>query len=164
MGTPSISPKFVVDVNVGRLAKWLRIMGYDTLFPTHAEDNELVRIAIQGGRIIVTRDAGLAVRHAVTTGRLKVVLIKADDLKNQLLQVIATLQLEAAYQFSRCIRCNQPLEGITRDLAVDKVPPYVFNTQTEFMIFPLCQKVFWRGTHWTNMQMELAELQVGNYE
>jgi uncharacterized protein with PIN domain len=122
MGTPSISPKFVVDVNVGRLAKWLRIMGYDTLFPTHAEDNELVRIALRGGRIIVTRDAGMAVRHAVTTGRLRVVLIKSDDLKSQ---VIGTLQLGAVRQFSRCIRCNQPLEGIPRDLAADRVPPYV---------------------------------------
>ena len=150
-----------MDVNVGRLAKWLRIMGYDTLFPLHAEDNELVRIALQGGRIIVTRDAGLAVRHVVTTGRLKVVLIVADDLKSQLLQVIGTLQLNGARQFSRCIRCNEPLERIPREVATGRVPPYVFETQTEFMICPTCQKVYWRGTHWANMQMELAELEVG---
>lgn len=63
-------PRFVVDVNVGRLAKWLRVMGYDTLFPPDMADDELVRIALRDGRIIVTRDRAFALRRLVTTGRL----------------------------------------------------------------------------------------------
>jgi len=151
-------PRFIVDVNVGRLAKWLRVMGYDTLFPSENEDNDLVRVALLEKRIIVTKDSGIVERRVVTTGRLKVVLIQHDDLKSQLRQVIGSLNLDDLRGFSRCIRCNEPLVSITKELAKDGVPPYVYETQEEFMKCPLCLRMYWRGTHWANMHEELAQL------
>ena len=149
-------PRFVVDVNVGRLAKWLRVLGYDALFPADVEDNELLRIALREERIIVTRDSGLAERHLATSGRLKVVLIRADNLKDQLGQVVRSLDLDATHQFSRCIRCNEPLGSLSRESVRDRVPDYVYKTQQEYAGCPLCHRIFWRGTHWVNMQRDLA--------
>ena len=152
-------PRFIVDVNVGRLAKWLRVMGYDALFPSDMEDNNLVRIALREDRIIVTKDTGLTERRLVTTGRLKVVLIQHDDLKSQLQQVIRSLNLNSHREFSRCIRCNEPMENLSRESVKEQIPPYVYETQNEFMECPLCRRIYWRGTHWANMHRELAQLQ-----
>ena len=116
-------PKFIVDANVGRLAKWLRALGYDTLFLSDMQDNDLVRIALREDRIIVTRDSGLEERRVVTTGRLKLVMIKHDDIKSQLGQVIGSLNLNNRKQFSRCIRCNELLAGLPKESAKDQVPP-----------------------------------------
>ena len=166
MATPSHSdncpttsePRFIVDVNVGRLAKWLRAMGYDSLFPGEIGDNELVRTALRDHRIIVTKDTGLTERRLVTTGMLKVLLIQHDDLQNQLRQVIKYLGTNLKRPFSRCIRCNEPLLDVAKDAAKDRVPPHVFRTQADFMKCPLCQRIYWRGTHWENMARQLAEL------
>lgn len=154
-------PKFVVDVNVGRIATWLRVMGYDTLFPRDPEDNELVRIALREDRIIVTKDTGLTERRLVTTGQLKVLLIQHDDLRSQLRQVITSLNLKGDGRFSRCIWCNESLVSIARESAREKVPAYVYETQEEFMKCPHCRRVYWRGTHWSNMFRELARLHNG---
>lgn len=150
-------PRFVVDVNVGRLAKWLRIMGYDALFPLENEDNELVRIALREGRIIVTKDSGLSERRLVTTGRLGLLLVRHDDLKSQLRQVVRSLDLTSPRGFSRCVRCNEPLLGLGRESAKERVPPYVYGTQDDFMECAICRRVYWRGTHWANMQAELRD-------
>ena len=154
-------PRFLVDVNVGRLAKWLRVMGYDTLFPCHAEDNELVRIALREDRIIVTKDSGLAERRVVTTGRLKLLLIQYDDLKSQLRHVTRSLNLDSGEKFCRCIRCNEPLVNLSRESVKERVPPYVYETQEEFMECPRCSRIYWRGTHWANMNRDLAQLLEG---
>lgn len=145
-----------MDVNVGRLAKWLRVLGYDALFPADVEDNELLRIALREERIIVTRDGGLAERHLATSGRLKVVLIRDHDLVGQLSQVVRSLGLDATRRFSRCIRCNEPLGSLSRESVRDRVPEYVYETQQEYAGCPLCHRIFWRGTHWVNMQRDLA--------
>jgi len=145
-----------VDLNVGRLAKWLRVLGYDALFPADAEDNELLRIALREGRIIVTRDAGLAVRHLATSGRLKVLLIRDDNPKDQLRQVVGSLDLDATRPFSRCICCNEPLDSLSRESVRERVPDYVYKTQQEYSGCAPCSRIFWRGTHWANMQRDLA--------
>lgn len=149
-------PRFVVDVNVGRLAKWLRVLGYDALFLADADDNELLRIALREGRIIVTRDSGLAERHLATSGRLTGVLIRDDHLEGQLSQMVRSLDLDATRPFSRCIRCNEPLGSLSRESVKGRAPDYVYKTQQEYAGCPLCHKIFWRGTHWANMQRDLA--------
>ena len=157
-----MEPRFLVDINVGRLAKWLRIMGYDAILPRDYDDGELVRIALREGRIILTKDRGIAQRRVVTTGQLTAVLIQHDDLKNQARQVIETLPLEGPERFSRCIRCNQLLEEMPRELVGDQVPPYVLATQQEFMACPSCGRIYWRGTHWANINRELEQLEAGS--
>lgn len=153
-----MEPRFIVDVNVGRLATWLRVMGYDTVFRDPVEDNELVRIALRGGRVIVTRDGGLAKRRLATTGRIRVVLVWDDDLRSQLVQVRRELNLDERSGFSRCVRCNEPLSQRSRESVEGLVPPYVYRTQDSFMGCPLCGRVYWRGTHWNNMCKELGLL------
>ena len=154
-------PKFVGDVNVGRLATWLRVMGYDALFLFHAEDNELVRIALRENRIIVTKDTGLAQRRLVTTGRLKVVLVQCDDFRGQIRHLIDCLGLDDHTEFSRCILCNEPLLEFPKESVKGQVPPYVFDSQNEFMWCTLCARIYWRGTHWANMHSELVQIRGG---
>ncbi|MFQ5860158.1 MAG: Mut7-C RNAse domain-containing protein [Dehalococcoidia bacterium] len=154
-------PRFIVDLNVGRLAKWLRAMGYDTLFLPGIEDGELIRLALRDGRIILTRDSLLLQRRVITSGMLRALLIRDDALMDQLRQVVRELGLDRSRDFSRCLRCNELLVSAQREAVQDRVPPYVFQTQREFMVCPACQRIYWRGTHWANMCTELAQVRGG---
>ena len=91
----------MVDINVGRLAKWLRAMGYGTIFQKENGDNELVRIALRENQVLVTRDAGIALRRVVRLGQMSVALIEKDDLRSQLKQLIQDLDLSGG--FSLCM-------------------------------------------------------------
>ena len=150
------NPKFIVDLNVGRLAKGLRIMGYDAFFVPGIEDGELVRLAQEERRILLTRDRFIMRRRIVTTGELGALLIESESLEDQLLQVVETYHLNTQEEFSRCIECNVSLTNVTREQVQERVPPFVFQTQEEFMECPSCLKLYWRGTHWHNMLKELA--------
>ena len=90
----------MVDINVGRLAKWLRVMGYDTIFPKENGDNELVSISLRENRVLVTRDAGIALRWVVRLGQMSVALIEKDDLRSQLKQLVQDLELDLSGGFS----------------------------------------------------------------
>ena len=151
-----IEPRFIVDVNVGRLATWLRIMGYDTVFQDPVEDDELVRVALREGRVIVTRDGGLAERRLAATGRIKVVLVRDDEIRRQLDQVRQELDLDGRNGFSRCVRCNEALGARPKGSVEGLVPPYVYCTQDSFMGCSSCGRVYWRGTHWDKMCRELG--------
>ncbi|MFC2058582.1 Mut7-C RNAse domain-containing protein [Chloroflexota bacterium] len=156
-----MAPKFIVDLNVGRLAKWLRVTGFDTLFLKGIDDNRLIRVALEEGRIVLTRDRQIAERRLVTIGRLKVILIEDDDVREQLRQVVATLNLSSSLKpFTLCLNCNQLLVPKSREEVRDKVPPYVFQTQTRFVQCPSCERIYWRGTHWQRMTAELEKLVV----
>tara|TARA_B100000315_G_scaffold148219_1_gene137075 strand:+ start:1568 stop:2050 length:483 start_codon:yes stop_codon:yes gene_type:complete len=152
------APRFVVDINVGRLATWLRVMGYDTLFPREADDSDLVRIALREGRVLVTRDAGFGRRRAVRNGQMRVVRVEADDLRSQLRQVVRELKLDPAGGFSRCVRCNEPLHSLDKKDVDGRVPPYVFRNHSRFTECPGCRRLYWRGTHWSKMIAELDQV------
>lgn len=151
-------PCFVVDLNVGRLAKWLRVLGYDTLFPRVGSDNDLVRIALREGRVLVTRDSGLAQRRAARLGQLRVVHITDHDLPSQLRQLVRDLKLTGDGGFSRCVRCNEPLRPVAKQDVLERLPPYVCQTQEQFRECPQCRRLYWRGTHWSNMVSELGRV------
>jgi uncharacterized protein with PIN domain len=151
-------PRFVVDINVGRLATWLRVMGYDTLFPRAADDNDLVRIALRDGRVLVTRDAGFGQRRAVRNGQMRVVRVEADDLQSQLRQLVRDLKLDLDGGFSRCVRCNEPLNPLDKKDVAGRVPPYVFRNHRKFMECSGCRRLYWRGTHWAKMVAELDQV------
>ena len=151
-----MEPKFVVDVNVGRLGKWLRVLGYDALFVPDIDDGTLVRIAQSEGRIVLTKDGRLLERRLFTSGQIKAVRIRGDQFMEQVRQVVAELGLVMDNDFSRCIECNLALNGVDKEQVRDRLPPYVFQTQEEFKECPVCRKLYWRGTHWRNMRQELA--------
>jgi uncharacterized protein with PIN domain len=130
-------------------------MGYDTLLPNEGGDNELVRIALREGRVLVTRDAGIAQRRAARAGQMRVVQIVADDLRSQLRQLVRDLKLNLDSGFSRCVRCNQLLRLVTKQNVAQRLPEYVCQTHSQFMECPQCLRLYWRGTHWSNMMSEL---------
>jgi len=155
-------PRFIVDVNVGRLARWLRMMGYDALFINEIDDQGLVSIGLKEGRVVVTRDAQIMERRAVTSGRLKALLVRGDDTKAQLRQVVKAMNLDPeGREFTLCLECNQPLVSTEREEVKDLVPPYVFQTQSRYVQCPSCHRVYWQGTHWQRMKRELETLMEG---
>lgn len=156
-----MAQKFVVDVNVGRLAKWLRVMGYDALFIPDVDDAELLRIGKEQGRTVVTRDRYILQRRAVTRGQVKVVLVVSDDFRKQIQELADALGLEFGNGFSLCIQCNVELRSVSKQEVRDRVPPFVFSTQEQFYLCPSCGKLYWRGTHWRNMCEELDGIRKG---
>ena len=146
------SLRFIVDQNVGKLARWLRMMGYDTRFFTGQDDGQMIDIAQKETRVILTRDTQIMKRRVVTGGQIKAVLLEDDAPELQMRQVIETLSLSPRFRpFSICLECNQPLEARSRRQVKDRVPPYVFRTQRQYMACPACHRVYWQGTHWTNV-------------
>ena len=148
--------KLIVDNNVGKLAKWLRIMGYDTLLFREKDDGKMVKGALAQGRVILTRDTQIMKRRLVTNGRLRAILIEDDNPKVQLCQIVSALDLDYQFRpFSLCLECNQNLVARSKDEVRDLVPPYVLKTQTQYMECPSCHRIYWRGTHWRAMIKEL---------
>lgn len=153
------TPKFIVDHNVGKLARWLRLMGYDTRFFDGDDDADLVAIARDEGRVILSRDTQIMERRLITSGRVKAVLIKSDQPERQIQQVMDALGLDSHFRpFTICLECNQPLVERSKEEVKDLVPPYVFKTQSQFMQCPNCQRIYWRGTHWRAMTRNLERL------
>lgn len=151
-------PIFLVDVNVGRLARRLRMLGYDARFVL-ANDNELIRIALRENRILVTRDTGIIERRVVAIGQVRAILIKSDEVQEQLMQVVQELNLQLDTEpFSRCMECNEQLIVREKQEIRNLVPPYVFKTQDRFVQCPLCERIYWQGTHWQRMRQEIERL------
>jgi uncharacterized protein with PIN domain len=150
--------KFIVDNNVGKLAGWLRALGYDTVFINPIEDGELVEIARREGRILLTKDFGIMRRRLVTSGQVQALRVEGDNWRRQLAQVVRRLELDTRPRFTRCIECNTPLEPRTRDQARPHVPVYVHRTQTSFLSCPTCSRYYWQGTHHGRMSRMLAEI------
>jgi len=152
-------PKFMVDHNVGKLAKWLRLMGYDARFFNDGEDSRMIAAALAEDRIILTKDTHILKRGVVTSGRLKAILIEGDKSKEQICQVIQTMNIAHGFRpFTICIECNQPLLNRTKDEVKDRVPPYVFKTQEQYMECPECCRIYWKGTHWMAMTEKLRQI------
>lgn len=150
------APRFMVDHNVGKLARWLRMMGYDTLFFSGSDDSHMIATALAEGRVLLTRDTQIIKRRLVTSGRLKVILLATDRPEDQIYQVIDAQKLDSRFRpFTICLECNQPLEERDKQQLKERVPPYVFKTQDQYMECPTCRRIYWRGTHWRAMSRKL---------
>jgi uncharacterized protein len=153
-----MEPRFVADCNVGRLARWLRALGYDASYHACIGDAELVREAAAEGRVLLTRDRDLTKRRAIQTGAVRAVLIRDDDVRTQLRQVFAELGLDLRRSLTRCIECNAELQPGLADRVAERVPPFVRSTQSRYSECPACGRVYWAGTHWKRMHDVLAAL------
>jgi uncharacterized protein len=151
-------PKFIVDQNVGKLAKLLRLLGYDTIFFTGETDTQMVNIAMAERRIILTRDTHVLERRLITSGRVKAVLINSDNIEGQIRQVVNELHLDSFQPFTLCLEDNQLLVPRTREEVKNRVPPYVWKTQKEYVECPVCHRIYWKGTHWDAMTDRLEKL------
>ena len=148
--------KFLLSRELGRLAKWLRILGYDTAYFNSDNTSSLVLQALREDRVILTRNHCLAY-----SCHLRAVLVKAQTLKEQLQEILKELKLNlnSDIMFTRCIICNLTLVSVEKDAVKDKIPEYVFSTQDKFIVCPGCQRVYWQGTHWGNVAQTLKEIE-----
>lgn len=144
--------RLLADGMLGRLARWLRLLGYDTAYENHADDLELARRARAEGRILLTRDRALAARKG-----LRALLIESEDVQEQVRQVVEMLGPPPNPALSRCSVCNTPLEPAAPHQVADRVPPYVLQTQERFGVCPKCGRVYWAGTHLEHMRRYLGE-------
>ena len=146
-------PRFLADEMLGTLARWLRMMGYDTVYARDLLDREVLRMARAEGRVLLTRDRQLAER-AEDRG----LLVTSDVLEEQLKQVIAALGLREDHLMPRCTRCNGQLETVGREEVAGRVPERVLAIRTEFYLCPKCGQIYWKGTHWDDIDRRLKRL------
>ena len=147
---------FLADCMLGRLAKWLRILGYDTAYYSDINDEELVFRALQEGRVILTRDTHLIKRKLAR----RCLLIESDQVLEQLKQVIDEFKLKppSRAMLRRCLLCNTPLKTLSKGKVKGKVPPYVYKTQRSFAYCSRCDRIYWRGTHISRVFDRLSKL------
>jgi len=145
--------RFLADSMLGTLAKWLRILGYDTAYHARIDDHQLVRLSRAEGRILLTRDNALSQRKG-----LACLFVESQVLEEQLVQVVRAFCLSVGHSFSRCPVCNTVLVDASKHEAWGQVPPFVFQTQESFKLCPDCSRFYWRGTHWQRMVENLQRL------
>jgi len=134
--------KFIADVMLGRLAKRMRLLGFDVLYNNSLDDNEIVRLSLEQDRVILTRDTGLAERPLAANH----LFIKSDRVQEQMEQVHAEFAIEPL-PLTRCSRCNEPLAPLDKRNARDLVPPYVYEAHTQFLQCTDCGRIYWKGSH-----------------
>jgi len=148
-------PRFIADVMLGRLAKWLRISGFDVLYSNKFSDDELVRISNSEGRVLLSRDTRLLVRKAVRN----FIFLESQSLQDQIQQVFTALHLDALPSLlTRCLSCNEALQDTAPESVRGVVPLFVFETQKVFKACPRCGKVFWAGTHRSSVVRSMEKL------
>ena len=152
--------KFLVDANVGKLARLLRMMGYDAALFEGEDDRQLVQMALAQGRTLLTKDGQVFQRRLYKTGRLKALFIEREEPLGQLRQVVQAFRLKYHYRpFSLCLECNLPLVARSKEEVQALVPPFVYEHQEEFRQCPGCHRLYWKGTHWQKMARLLGELE-----
>ena len=141
------APKFIADCHLGRVAKYLRILGYDTLYFTHIEDSDLIRMANEEGRIILTRDRELSERKNANA-----FLLKVTDTQAQLKTILEHFGLSKKIgENSRCTVCNTLLENVTKEEVIDRIPEGIKKHFEFFERCPTCNRIYWHGDHYRNM-------------
>jgi len=152
---PLRQTRFIADVHLGRLARLLRMTGFDTAWANDLSDEVIVHAAFAEKRIMLSRDRGLLKRRLVTHG----CLIKSLVPREQLAEVFRRFDLAGQLRmFSRCMSCNTALTRASRLSVLDALPAAVAETCTEFSRCPGCGRIFWRGSHWESMKKTAAEV------
>ena len=151
--------RFVLDVHLGRLARYLRLAGFDTLYDREAGDERLAEVSMTERRVLLTRDQGLLKRRAVTHGYC----VRSTVPSRQLAEVVSRFDLRRLVRpFSRCTACNGVLEAAAPSDVVDGVPERSREHFVEFLRCPACRRVYWRGSHFPRLQQILDTALGGN--
>uniref|UniRef100_A0A7C4AJV6 Mut7-C RNAse domain-containing protein n=1 Tax=Thermodesulfovibrio aggregans TaxID=86166 RepID=A0A7C4AJV6_9BACT len=141
------SVRFVADVMLGSLSRWLRLFGFDTLYSNKFTDKELIKISIQDSRILLTRDTILAKSKLLKN----VLLIHSEDVKEQIKEVLSQIPCINLFSLTpRCPVCNGEMEKIKKEEIMkfkNEIPDHVFFTSEEFVVCRSCKKLYWHGTH-----------------
>jgi uncharacterized protein with PIN domain len=142
-------PRFVVDTHLGKLAAYLRMLGYDTAYRNDYDDEQLAHIAHQQRRVLLTRDRGLLKRKIVTYGHC----VRQSDPRGQLVDSVRRYRLEAnANPWTRCLRCNGPLVPVDKAAILDELEPKTKLYYDDFQRCAECGQIYWRGSHHERMR------------
>ena len=150
--------KFLVDRMLGKLAKELRMLGYDTIYYRGEDAHQMIQCARQEGRVILTRNTKLKPKRSED----RIIRVLEDDPFLQLKELIQKghISLNEENLFSRCLLCNVLLDEIPREEAEGKVPEFIYYQQKAFFRCPQCQRIYWPGSHQENMQKKVDELRL----
>jgi uncharacterized protein with PIN domain len=155
---PLRESRFILDVHLGKTARWLRLLGFDCRYQNNFSDCEIIDIAGAENRIILTRDQQLLKHGRVLRGHW----VRATGPFGQLAEIIDRFDLRGNVRpFSRCMLCNTELEPVAKALIESRIPPRTRENQHEFYICHCCDKIYWPGTHFLRMQQKLANLNIG---
>jgi uncharacterized protein with PIN domain len=147
-------PRFMLDAMLGSLARWLRLLGYDTAYETHIDDAALVQRALEEQRIILTRDRALPEEWAVSD----IYLVVAEETQSQLREVVHRFRLtENEQMFTRCNQCNTRLQPASKQEAGLHVPAHAQKENETFLHCPDCDRYYWQGSHVDRIRERLRE-------
>jgi uncharacterized protein len=150
--------KFILDVHLGKLAAYLRMLGFDAVYENGFGDTELVRISSEQHRILLTRDRGLLKYSAVTHGYR----VRETDSRRQLAEVVARFNLSRSIRpFTRCMVCNGSLAEIAKEQVRTLLLSRVASAFEEFQRCSQCGRIYWKGSHYRRMQRWVSELVTG---
>jgi uncharacterized protein with PIN domain len=152
---PEGAPRFIADAMLGRLARWLRLMGFDTEYDAHITDADLVRRSIEERRTVLTRDRALPEEWRVAS----IYVVASETGVDQLREVTRAFDLRAEVElFTRCSVCNERLDPASPDSVRNAVPERIFATHAVFRRCPGCARVYWRGSHADRMERVVASI------
>jgi uncharacterized protein with PIN domain len=150
-----VAPRFLLDNHLGRLAAYLRMLGFDCLYQNDYTDEDLAEALMREERILLSRDRRLLMRKVVRYGYCP----RSLDSLEQLAEVIRRFDLPAHIApFHRCLRCNHPLEAVSKEAVLDRLEPLTRLYFDEFQICPSCGQIYWKGSHYEQMQRLIDEL------
>ena len=154
--TGVVHMRFIADAMLGRLTKWMRIIGCDVAYYRRIGDRELVNLALKDSRMILTKDT-LLIQRKKAKGNF--FLVGGNSYKDQLKQVVKQFSLNPYKNLlTRCIECNIELTAIDKEKVSDSVPEYVYNSQDTFMACPECGRIYWPATHRDGIIKTLQEI------
>jgi uncharacterized protein with PIN domain len=152
---PLREPRFVADVHLGRLAGYLRLLGFDTYYGRALADEELAAISGEQGRILITRDRGLLKRNSVRHGYL----VRSTLPKEQLVEVLHRFDLENSIEIAtRCTHCNSALKEVEKERILDRLQPDTASIYHSFMQCEGCERIYWKGSHYQKILQLVQEI------
>lgn len=152
---PLRKPKFILDVHLGKLAKYMRMTGFDSLYENNITDDEIVQKSLQEKRTILTKNKGVLKRNDVTHGYF----IRNENIIEQLKEVIDRFHLQNEIrEFSRCLECNTLLTAAEKEKIFNELPPKVREWHNEFYQCSSCKKIYWKGRHYEKMIKIISEV------
>ncbi len=153
-GSP-VDARFLLDNHLGRLAAYLRMLGFDCLYQTDYDDAEMAAILQRDERILLSRDRRLLMRKVVTYGYC----LRSLNSMEQLTEVVQRFELkDRIIPFHRCVRCNHPLEPVSKEAILDRLEPLTRQYFDEFHICPACKQIYWKGSHYERMQRLIEQM------
>ena len=139
----AVDVKFIADVHLAKVAKYLRLLGFDTLYFRHIEDDILVKFSQQ--RIVLTKDRALAKRSK------NIYLVQSKEIKKQLIEVLRHFAISSCHPFTRCLIDNTLLQRVAKEHIINRLPPRIKQDFNQFWICPRCQRLYWHGSHYERM-------------